>query len=173
MQVVAVIGGKHSGKTTAIEALVNGLVKRGYRVATVKHVSQKDFTMDRKGKDTWRHAKAGAIITTTVAANEIATIRRGDTSTYGIKDLIQPFENRVDIVVFEGFRGLFKEERIPKVVAVKSSEEALAASHQFRPLIAFVGPFATEELGLEAPYVDVIKNPSKLADIVIEHIKRT
>jgi len=173
LQVVAVIGGKHSGKTTAIEALVKGLVKRGYRVATVKHVSQKDFTMDRKGKDTWRHAKAGAIITTTVAANEIATIRRGDTSTYGIKDLIQPFENRVDVVVFEGFRGLFREGRIPKVVAVKSSEEALAASRQFRPLIAFVGPFATEKLGLRAPYVDVIRDPGKLADIVIEHIKRT
>jgi molybdopterin-guanine dinucleotide biosynthesis protein MobB len=149
------------------------LVKHGYRVATVKHVSQKNFTMDTEGKDTWRHARAGAVITTTVAANEIATIQRGSTSNYGIEDMVKPFEDKVDIVVFEGFRKLMKEEGIPKIVAVKNREEALLASGQFRPLVAFVGPYATEELGLKIPYVDVIKNPDKLATIVIERIERT
>lgn len=171
MHVVAVIGGKHSGKTTAVEALVKGLVKRGYKVATVKHVSQKDFTMDTEGKDTWRHAKAGAIITTTIAANEIATIRKGDTSNYQINDILKPFENEVDTVVFEGFRKLVKDEKIPKIVAVKNKEEALKASEQFKPIIAFVGPFSTEKLNPGKPYVDVLKNPDKLTNIVIEKMK--
>jgi molybdopterin-guanine dinucleotide biosynthesis protein MobB len=166
-----VIGGKHSGKTTAVEALVKGLVKRGYKVATVKHVSQKDFTMDTEGKDTWRHAKAGAIITTTVAANEIATIRKGDTSDYRINDIIKTFENEVDTVIFEGFRKLVKEEKILKIVAVKNKEEALKASEQFKPIIAFVGPFSTEKLNLKAPYIDVLKNPDKLTSTVIESMK--
>jgi molybdopterin-guanine dinucleotide biosynthesis protein MobB len=168
---LAVIGGKHSGKTTAVEALVKGLVKQGYRVATVKHVSQKDFTMDTEGKDTWRHAKAGAIITTTVAANEIATIRKGDTSNYGTDDIIKPFENEVDIVIFEGLRKLVRKEKIPKIVAVKNKEEALEASKRFNSIVAFVGPFSTEKLDLKAPYVDVTKNPDKLTSIAIKTIK--
>ena len=65
MHIIAVVGGRKSGKTTAVEVLVEGLVEHGYKVATVKHVSQKNFTMDTEGKDTWRHAKAGASITAT------------------------------------------------------------------------------------------------------------
>ena len=114
LHIVAVIGGKHSGKTTVVETLVKGLVKRGYKVATVKHVSQKNFTMDTEGKDTWRHAKAGATITTTVAANEIATIKKGDTSHYKIDDIIKPFKTEVDVIVFEGSRKLVKTKNIPK-----------------------------------------------------------
>ena len=171
MHIVAVIGGKHSGKTTAVEALVRGLVKRGYKVATVKHVSQKNFTMDTEGKDTWRHAKAGATITTTVAANEIATIQKGDTSRYKIDDIIKPFKTEVDVIVFEGFRKLVKTEKIPKIIAVKNKEEALEASTQFKPILAFVGPFSTEKLNRKTPYINVLKDPNKLANTVIEKIK--
>lgn len=165
------IGEKHSGKTTAVEALVKDLTKHDYRVATVKHVSQKNFTIDTKGKDTWRHARAGAIITTTVAANEIATIQKGDTSKYQINDIIKPFENKADIAIFEGFRKLVKEEKIPKIVAVKNREEAFEASEQFKPIIAFVGPFSTEKLDLKAPYIDVTKDPDELTRLVLEKMK--
>ena len=165
------IGGKHSGKTTAVEALTKGLSKHGYRVATVKHVSQRNFTMDTKGKDSWRHARAGAVITTTVAANEIATIQKGDTSNYQIDDIIKPFKNKVDVVIFEGFRKLVREEKIPKIVAVKNKEEVFEALEQFKPIIAFVGPYSTQELNMKAPYVDVMKNPDKLAKIIFEKIE--
>jgi molybdopterin-guanine dinucleotide biosynthesis protein MobB len=167
-----VIGGKHSGKTTAVEALVNGLVKRGYKVATVKHVSQKNFTMDTEGKDTWRHAKAGATITTTVAANEIATIKKGDTSHYKIDDIIKTFQTEVDIIVFEGFRKLVKTEDIPKIIAVKNKEEALDAWKQFKPILAFVGPFSTQKIDRKTPYIDVLKDPDKLANTVVENMKK-
>jgi molybdopterin-guanine dinucleotide biosynthesis protein MobB len=166
-----VIGGKHSGKTTAVEALVKGLVKQGYKVATVKHVSQKNFTIDTEGKDTWRHAKAGATITTTVAANEIATIRKGDTSRYKIDDIIKPFKTKVDVIVFEGFRKLVNTENIPKIIAVKNKEEALEASTQFKSILAFVGPFSTEKIIQKTPYINVLKDPDKLANTVIDKMK--
>lgn len=167
------IGGKHSGKTTAVEVLVKGLVKQGYKVATVKHVSQKNFTMDTQGKDTWRHTKAGATITTTVAANEIATIRKGDTSHYTIDDIIKPFQNEVDVIVFEGFKKLVRTENIPKIVAVKNKEEALEALAKFKPILAFAGPYSTEKTNLKTPYIDVLKNPDKLTNIVIQKIEKT
>jgi molybdopterin-guanine dinucleotide biosynthesis protein MobB len=127
--------------------------------------------MDTKGKDSWRHARAGAVITTTVAANEIATIQKGDTSNYQIDDIIKPFKNKVDIVIFEGFRKLVREEKIPKIVAAKNKKEVFEALEQFKPIIAYVGPYSTQELGLKAPYVDVIKNPDELANIIIERIE--
>jgi len=54
------MGRKNSGKTTVIEGLISELVKRPLRVASVKHIRKKGFSMDTEGKDTWRHSAAGA-----------------------------------------------------------------------------------------------------------------
>jgi molybdopterin-guanine dinucleotide biosynthesis protein B len=51
-EVIAVTGFKDSGKTTAVEMLGRELVRRGYRVATVKHCHH-GFDLDRPGKDSW------------------------------------------------------------------------------------------------------------------------
>lgn len=172
MHIIAVVGGRKSGKTTAVEVLVEGLVEHGYKVATVKHVSQKNFTMDTEGKDTWRHAKAGASITATVAAHEIAIIRKTDTSGFKISEIIKTFENEVDVIIFEGFKKLVElDEDIPKIVAVKSAEEALEAPKRFKSLIAFVGPFSTNGLDFSAPYVDVLSNPEKLVQAALNTIE--
>lgn len=63
---IAVIGGKSSGKTSAVEVIVQALKKRKLTSMTIKHVSQSDFSVDKKGTDTWRHWKAGAEIVSTV-----------------------------------------------------------------------------------------------------------
>ena len=48
--IVAVVGGSNSGKTTAIEAIISGLTKKGYTVASAKRIPEKEFTIDTKGK---------------------------------------------------------------------------------------------------------------------------
>lgn len=58
--IISVIGKSKSGKTTLIEKLIAGLKQRGYRVATIKHHFHTDKSLDTPGKDTWRHAEAGA-----------------------------------------------------------------------------------------------------------------
>ena len=172
MHLIAVIGGKRSGKTTAVEALVKGLVKHGYKVATVKHVSEKNFTIDTEGKDTWRHAKAGANITATVSSDEIAIIRKTDTSHHKISNIIETFENEVDIIIFEGFRKLVERDKnVLKIVVIKNAEEALDASKRFKPLLAFVGSFSTKDLDFPAPYVDVLATPEKLVRMVTDTIE--
>jgi molybdopterin-guanine dinucleotide biosynthesis protein B len=57
--VVSVVGHSGSGKTTLLEKLISGLKDRGYSVGTIKH-DVHGFEMDRPGKDSWRHKKAGA-----------------------------------------------------------------------------------------------------------------
>ena len=164
--VFAVVGGKHSGKTTTIEALIKELSTRGYKVAAVKHVSEQNLALDTKGKDTWRYAKAGASIILGVAAREIVTIEKVTTEKFSIKEILERIGD-CDIVMLEGFKESVKSRKdVAKIVAVKSNEEALEAKKMFSPIIAFTGPNSLEGLGLKIPYVNVLKDIGRLADLV-------
>lgn len=167
MLIVAVIGSKKSGKTTAIEPLVKGLTKRGYKIATIKHIPEANFTIDTEGKDTWRHARAGATTVISVAPKELTTIKKVDTTKYGLSEIIKNVEDDVDIIILEGFRKLIEQEpTIPKVVAAKTTNEILEASKRSKPILSFVGPVPAEAAKLNVPYIDVLKEPEKLVDIV-------
>ena len=167
MLIVAVVGSKKSGKTTAVETLVRGLTKRGYKVATVKHIPETGFTIDTKGKDTWRHAKAGARTVISVAPNELSVIRKVDTTKYSLEQLITECEDDVDFLILEGFKRLIGQNlAVPKIVAVKTTEEVLEASGYYKPILALVGPIPTEAVEQKFPYVDVLKEPEKLVDLV-------
>lgn len=166
MIVVAVVGSKKSGKTKTVEALVSGLTKRGYTAATAKHVSEQDFTIDTKGKDTWLHAQAGANTIILVAPKELTTIRKRETGNLTLREIVQNCRDDVDILVLEGFRSLVeKEPTVPKIVAVKTSQEAIDASAGFSPILAFTGPVASPPK-LGKPFVDVLVEPEKIVAIV-------
>lgn len=96
----AVVGFKKSGKTRVVEGLVRELARRGYRVGTIKHIRERDFTIDRPGKDTWKHAKAGAKLVVSVGPQELATIEKRSAKleeiTRGLRGL--------DFVGVEGWR---------------------------------------------------------------------
>jgi len=59
--VISVVGKSNSGKTTYLEKLIRELKNRDYKIAIIKH-DVHGFDMDKPGKDTWRHAQAGADI---------------------------------------------------------------------------------------------------------------
>ena len=170
MQVIAVVGSKKSGKTTTIEKLIRELTKRGYKVAAIKHVSEPDFTIDTARKDTWKFAKAGAKTTISVAANEIATIEKITPESLSLETLLKKCRSN-DVVFIEGLKKLVAAKKnIPKIVVVKSMNEAVNAMESFKPVLAFSGPYSTESLGFEIPYADALKNPEKLANIVEEKL---
>jgi len=167
MFIVAVVGSKKSGKTTAVETLVKGLTKRGYRVATVKHIPETDFTIDTEGKDTWRHAKAGACTVLSVAPNELTVIRKVDTTKYNLEQIVTECEDDVEIIILEGFKKLIEQNpTVPKIVAAKTTDEVLEASEHYKPILTFVGPIPTEAAKLKIPYVDVLKEAEKMVDLV-------
>lgn len=166
MKIIAVVGRKSSGKTTTIEILTKKLVKKGYRVAAIKHISEKNFTIDTKGKDTWRFAKSGATKIISVASNEIATIEKRKKENFSLNEVLEKCRD-FDIVFLEGFRNLVsKNNKIYKIITVKSAEEAREALKTFKPIIAFTGPYSTENLNLKIPYIDLFKNSKKLVDLV-------
>ena len=167
MSIVAVVGSRKSGKTTTIETLVRGLTEKGYKVATVKHIPEADFTIDTKGKDTWTHAQAGANTVVSVAPKEIAVIKKVDTTKYDLEEIIKECQDEADIIILEGFSKLTARDlNVPKIVAVKTVDEVHKASNRFKPILTFVGPIPTGTVTLKIPHVDGLKEPQKLINLV-------
>ncbi|RLI07506.1 molybdopterin-guanine dinucleotide biosynthesis protein B [Candidatus Bathyarchaeota archaeon] len=152
--VVAVVGEKGSGKTRVVEGLVRALRARGLRVCTAKHVPEEGFSLDKPGKDSWRHAEAGASAVTLVAPGEVSTIRRAGPGEIDLDDMIALASEGCDILIMEGFSSLAGGRTdILKVVVVKEPSRARAVEGEgrLRPILAFVGPGRAE--GLRAPYL--------------------
>jgi molybdopterin-guanine dinucleotide biosynthesis protein MobB len=171
--VIAVVGSKSSGKTTTIETLTRELTKRGHKIAAVKHIPEKDFTIDTKSKDTWRFAKSGAKTVISVASKEIATIEKIDEGSFSLENVLRKCEGN-DIVFLEGFRKLVGKNRgIQKIIVTKSREEVLEALKSFEPILVFTGPYSTEKLNLKTPYVDILESPEKIADIVEKAVRKS
>lgn len=59
MQRLHVIGRKNHGKTTLVCELVEALVRRGWRIGTIKHTHH-HHELDTPGKDSHRHRVAGS-----------------------------------------------------------------------------------------------------------------
>lgn len=170
--VIAVVGSKSSGKTTTIEVLTKELTKRGYRIAAVKHIPEPNFTIDKTGKDTWRFAQSGAETVVSVASDEVVTIEKANVRNFSLRQILQKCEGH-DIVFLEGFRKLVDMNRnIQKIATVKSAKEALEAVKTFDPILALTGPYSAENLNLRVPYIDVLKNPEKIADLVDEVVRK-
>lgn len=99
--VVAFVGKSDSGKTTVVEKVVTELVSRGWRVATVKHHVH-DFDIDVPGKDSYRHAKAGASVSMVSSPDKFAVIRNVEREL--TLDEIADEARDVDILIAEGFK---------------------------------------------------------------------
>lgn len=107
--VLSIVGSSDSGKTTFIERLLPELNRLGYRVGTVKH-DVHGFEMDREGKDTWRHARAGAASIAISSPNQAALIRKTG-GEMELDELVSRLFWDMDLVLTEGY----KRERFPKI----------------------------------------------------------
>ena len=170
--VIAVVGNRSSGKTTTIEVLTKELTKRGYKIAVVKHIPEPNFTIDTEEKDTWRFAQSGAKTIVSVSSNEIATVEKMDTTSFSLEEILQRCRD-VDLIFLEGFKKLVsKDYDIPKIVTVKSAEDAFEASKTFKPILAFAGLYTIETLNLNVPYMNILENAEKIVDIVEKNVKK-
>jgi len=99
-QIISIAGKSNSGKTTLLEKLIFELNGRGYKIGSVKHTHD-GFDFDKKGKDSWRHKKAGATATLVVTDTKIALVKE-DTRSYIEK--METFLGDTDLILAEGFK---------------------------------------------------------------------
>ncbi len=112
--IVSIVGKSNAGKTTLLEKLIPELVKRGYRVATVKH-DVHGFEIDHEGKDSWRHKKAGAHTTVISSPLRVALIEDVDRDQ-SLDEIRNKYIKRVDIILAEGYKG----NPFPKIEVFRS-----------------------------------------------------
>jgi molybdopterin-guanine dinucleotide biosynthesis protein B len=106
-RVFGVTGWKNAGKTTLVERLVAAFVRRGWRVATVKHAHH-DVDIDRPGTDSFRHRAAGATEVALVGGRRYAIMREQEEP--GLEEVMARLAP-ADLVLIEGF----KREPHPKI----------------------------------------------------------
>src|ERR1700742_2293152 len=109
-KILGVVGWSGSGKTTLLTKLIPLLVSRGLRIATLKHAHHA-FDVDKPGKDSYEHRKAGAAEVIVSSALRWAHMHEvGDGEEATLAQLLQRL-SPCDIVLVEGF----KTDRHPKL----------------------------------------------------------
>lgn len=102
--IISIVGnGSDLGKTTIICKIIKELKKRSYRVATIKHHHKGNFEIDKPGKDSWKHAEAGADIVVVSSPVKMAKIEKPE-KEYKLDEIIGTINN-VDIIITEGYKG--------------------------------------------------------------------
>lgn len=117
LPIICVVGASNSGKTTFLEKLIPELRGRGYRVGTAKH-DVHGFEMDKEGKDTWRHRKAGAQTIAIASPTMLATIRE-TRAEMPLEELAGRYFWDEDLLVTEGY----KQSHFPKIEIFRSAIE--------------------------------------------------
>jgi molybdopterin-guanine dinucleotide biosynthesis adapter protein len=99
--VVSIVGKSGAGKTTLLEKLIPRLKHLGVRVGTIKH-DVHGFEMDKPGKDSWRHKKAGADISVISSPFRIGMVRDVD-HDFTLDELALLFPG-VHLILTEGYK---------------------------------------------------------------------
>jgi molybdopterin-guanine dinucleotide biosynthesis protein B len=103
MRIIGLAGWSGSGKTTLVTSVIPVLVKRGLKVATVKHAHH-EFDTDQPGKDSWLHRQAGASEVAIVSSRRWAIVHElGSDPEPTLTDVLAKL-SPVDLVIVEGFK---------------------------------------------------------------------
>ncbi len=160
MKVFSVIGISGSGKTATTENIIKELKRRGYSVGSVKEIQCKDFTIDQKGTDTYRHRKAGSEVITARAHCETDIMYSGDLDINKILEFY-----RQDYVVMEGVAD-YSCPMILCAKAVKDIEEY--GSREYFGRIFLISGAVSNEINeyKGIPAINSTNDIKKLVDFV-------
>lgn len=122
--VVSIVGKGDSGKTTFLEKLIAELSGRGVRVATVKHHVH-DYDIDVPGKDSWRHARAGATTTMVSSPDKFSLVEKVQRE-YTLPELARfAAAAGCDVLLTEGYK---REATVRVEISRRERSEALLST---------------------------------------------
>jgi len=111
MKVIGIIGYKKSGKTTLTLKLSNELIKRGYKVAVVKHINE---DLDLVNSDTSKYKEGLSQVAAITPKESVFFLK----NKKNLEEIIKYF--KADIIFIEGFK---KEKTFPKIVCLREESE--------------------------------------------------
>jgi molybdopterin-guanine dinucleotide biosynthesis protein B len=157
MKIILIVGKKKVGKTTLIEKLIAGLKSKGYKIGSIKYTTQ-DHEFDTPGKDSFRHAQAGAESTLILSPTKIALFSQ-TLRNKNLEQLLDFVFSDYDLVIGEGF----KNSSFPKIEVFDSRKHSGLLCSLKDNLIATVGD---THPSFEVPYF----RPNQIESL-IEFIK--
>jgi len=158
-KVLGIAGWSGAGKTTLLTKLIPLFVRRGLRVATLKHAHHA-FDVDQPGKDSYEHRKAGASEVIISSARRWAQMHEiGDGAEATLPELLMKL-SPCDLVLVEGF----KSERHPKLEVFRESVGKAPLHPQDELIVAIASDKPIS--GIAIPCVDLNDIPA-VADVVL------
>ncbi len=163
MKIIAVTGsGQNAGKTTAVVNLVSEFKRRGLRVGTIKQIHEMNFSMDKRGKDSWRHAEAGADIVIAASPVEAVAIKRIKGLNRYSEALALLAGQELDILIIEGHPGV----DMPMLYAAHDS--SVCESKPIDKSVVAVVSLSPENFGeMSLPVFHMVRDVSQVADLVL------
>ena len=159
--ILGIAGRSNSGKTSLILKLVPELVKRGYRVGTVKNCPH-GFDIDREGKDSWKFSRVGSGGVLLTSPDRCTLIRQGEKEdTNSILESFSSFFYGFDIVLVEGFSSL---QGMEKIELLRKGISTFMES-SLKEVVAVVSDIEVPELPIDKP-VFKPDEIDKIADFV-------
>lgn len=158
---VAVIGRKHSGKTTLVVRLAAELGARGHRVMTIKHGSH-TFNIDPETTDTYRHYHEGNVAKVAmVAPDKFALIERhADEPT--LESIVRHHMHDAGVIVCEGFT----RSDLPKIEIFRRAAHPDPLYGPDWPGAAHVKAIVTDDSTLAVPLPTFrLSSPDWLTDL--------
>jgi molybdopterin-guanine dinucleotide biosynthesis adapter protein len=162
---VQIIGHPKCGKTTLMVEVIEALVQKGVCVGSIKHTAH-SHELDKPGKDSFRHRKAGASPASMMTPDMAAIFLPADPHL-SMDELIRQHYASVDVVLIEGWiRGphekieVFAEgcDRTPlfhQVPGVKAfvTDQSLKSAHMAAATEKQIRVFSRSDIGSIAQFI--------------------
>ena len=162
--VVSFVGRSNSGKTTFLEKLIGELSARGVCVGTAKR-HQHDVAVDIPGKDSYRHAKAGAhvaIMSTSTQLSVVTQVRE----KVRVEALAETAAREgCDILITEGFKKGPADKF--EVSRHQNYEQTVLPSESLRVLITD-NPALGEKYRTDGVLVFSLDDTNGVADFIVQ-----
>jgi molybdopterin-guanine dinucleotide biosynthesis protein B len=168
---VAIIGKKHSGKTTLTVRLSAELHRRGHRVMTIKHGSH-TFNIDPATTDTFRHYHEGNAERVAMASPDKFALVQRWSQELAPEEIAERYLADADVVLCEGF----KQSMLPRIEVYRKEAHAEPLFVQGSPSANRYIGMVTDVSGLDLPFpvYQLVSNDwlSALADLVEREVMR-
>ena len=114
MKAIAVIGYHHTGKTTAVCAIISALKARGFSVSSIKDIHAQSYRADSEGSNSAKHAAAGSEAVWARGLQDNALVIPG---RINLADMIAHLSS--DYLIIEGM----KDAPVPKIVCAETEAQ--------------------------------------------------
>ncbi len=162
MKIFGLAGWSGSGKTTLVSRLIPLLTARGLSVSTIKHAHH-GFDVDKPGKDSYVHRKAGATEVLVTSAHRWALMHENRGRPEPSMDELIGYMTPVDLLLVEGFKA-YPHEKL-EIYRPANGKPLLADND---PYVVAVATDEPKALKIAVPVLD-LNDDAAIADFIVDH----